>query len=182
MSTTTTTRRRRGFAALAATLLGLTAALVGASPAWAAGYIYHAPGGSYGFYDFSVSADWLHLTDYPQDMTANWCYDTILDWYRGPGHFDSRLARSCKDWTTRTTGQNYESSAVDLVNVQKLGVCYGPNQHTNQSPGGCTNQIGSVTSVNTFVGASNYCVRAWSMTTSGTNQYFSGGVTTSCTS
>lgn len=173
-------RRRRGLAALAALMLGVVTALFGASPAQAAGYIYHGPGGSYGVYDFSVADDWMHLQSHPQDMTTGNCWDTIFDWYRGPGHYDARLARSCKDWTARNTQRSNESSAINLVNVQRLGVCYGPNQYTNSSSAYCTNRIGTVIGVNVTVGPNNLCTRAWSMTPTGTLQFFGAGIPWEC--
>ena len=171
--------RRRGVTALVALMLGVAAALVGASPAWAAGYIYHPPGGSYGWYNFSIVTDWLHLQAQPQDLTSGKCYDIIFDWQRG-GHFDARLARSCKDWTIRNTQVSNENDNVDLVNVQKLGVCYGTNQATNVPTSNCTATIGGMSGIDTNVGPTKFCVRAWSMKPDGTLQFFNGGDPTDC--
>jgi len=176
----TTPGRRRGLTALLAVVLGFAAATVGASPAWASGYIYHAPGGSYGWYNFSIVDDWLHLQAQPQDLAVGKCYDIIFDWDNGPMHYDARLARSCKDWTIRNTQVSNEPDIYNLVNVQKLGVCYGTNQATNVPTSNCTATIGGMSGINTQVGTGNMCVRAWSMKPDGTLQFFGAGIPDDC--
>ncbi len=175
--------RRRGLTALVATLLAMAAALANPTPAKAAGYFYHTPGTSYSWYDFDLVDDWMHLQSHPSALATGKCYDTLFDWDRGWQHYDSRLARTCVSWTVRNTQRSNEPDTVDLVNVQKLGACYGINQQTNIPYSNCIDPIGGVNDINTQVGSYNLCVRAWSMTGTATGlQYFNGGNPTSCTS
>jgi hypothetical protein len=179
----TTTWRRRVVASAAASLLGAVVAVTVAGPAWAtSGYTYWGPTASYGFYDYdgAASPDWLHLIASPTTLASGKCYDEILDWNpEDSSHYDARLARSCKSSTERNTQVSHE--AYDVASVpNKLGTCYGPNQATNVPVSNCKNVIGNVGTVVTNVGATQYCVRAWSMTPSGTLQYFSGGDPTDC--
>lgn len=176
----TSTRPRRWTAGVVAALFGILAVLLGASPAWASGYIYYGPSGSYGMYDFSIVDDNLRLYAQPTNMASGKCYDEILDWDRGGGHYDARLARSCKSLTARDTQVSNESSQVNLVSVQKLGVCYGTNQATNVPTSNCQSTIGGMSGINTKVGTGNLCVRAWSMTPAGSLQFYSGGIPWEC--
>ena len=142
-----TTQRRRWLATAAAALIGLTAISVGATPAWAgSGYIYGGPSAnSYGYYVFDYAVpigsgqDYLRLLSQPQAMASGKCFDMILDWSYG-GHFDPRLARSCKSVTQRDSAVSHESYNVSAP--QRLGTCYGTNQATNGAGSVCTFTIG----------------------------------------
>ena len=189
---TKTTTRWRWLAAAIASMVGLTAVVLTADPAWAtSGYTYWGPAASYGFYNYNPSNTTttianLRLIAAPGTLASGKCYDQILDWKRvvivGNSHYDSRLARSCKSSTQRDTQVSHESNNVDLESVQKLGVCYGTNQATNKPVSNCKTVTGSLANIDTNVGATKFCVRAWSMTPAGATQFFSGGVVTSCTS
>lgn len=105
--------------------------------------------GSDSFYD---------IRSYPWYLSGK-CQDTILDWKRPGGHFDARVVRSCVDLYVYSA-QGYE--AWILNGMQKNGICVGPSDATNISPGTCVNASGAdqtVASVNTDF--PNTCARDW---------------------
>lgn len=181
-----TTRRRRGFAVVVAAILGFASAFVSTTPAQAAisGYIYGGPANAYGFYDYSWTvpyppgSDWLRIVSQSTTLAAGKCYDMIFDWSRA-GHYDARLARSCKAYTPRNSQVSHESPH-NLGPAQRLGICYGTNQDTNGAGSVCNFTVGGPSGVVTRVGPNEYCVRAWSMKPDGTYQFFGGGNPIQC--
>lgn len=131
---------------------------------------------------YPPGSDYLRLISSPTTLASGKCFDMILDWSRGAaGHYDARLARSCKAVTQRDTAVSHESPH-NLIGINRLGTCYGTNQNTNGAGSVCHFVIGGPAGIPTNVGASQFCIRAWSMTPTGTLQFFSGGDPTSCTS
>lgn len=186
----TTVHPRRGIAVLAAILAGLLAAVYGTTPAlaYSSGTIYGGSGigGFFTTYEYEPWAtippnqDWLNLTSQPQTLASGKCFDALFDWSRGGLHYDARLARSCKSWTVRRTQVSHEAYNVD--SPHRLGNCYGTNQNTAGSGSICHFTIGGSAGMVTKVGATEWCIRGWSMTPTGTLQFFNGGSPISCTS
>lgn len=168
-----------------AALVGLLSALAGAAPASAAsgsGYIYRAPGSSYGYYQYnnvSTVLTTMRILSNPATLASGYCYDMWLDHTNSTGgHYDGRVARSCRSLTQRDSGSTNEGGALNGLN--KLGVCYGPNNSTNNPTSNCKMNVGSMAAVNTAL--PNACARSWIVSASGVATYSSGGNVYSCTS
>ncbi len=176
---------RRLLAATTALLLPVAAVFAFAAPAQAAsgsGYIYRAPGSSYGYYQYnnvnSASTTYRVMSD-PTTMTSGYCYDLWLDHTNATGgHYDARNARTCRSGGLRDSGSQNDSLAGNGLN--KLGVCYGPNNSTNSPLSNCERVTGSMSAVATSLPSN--CSRAWVETSSGSLVYYSGGNSYSCTS
>lgn len=183
MSITTTVRRC--VSGVAAALLAVAIVFAGGSPAQAAsgsGYIYRAPGSSFGYYSYtnvnSARTD-FRLLSQPRTLSSGYCYDLWLDHTNATGgHYDARVSRSCRSNTNRDTGPQIDSLAGNGLN--KLGVCYGPNNNTNSPLSNCLMNIGSMSAVSTNL--PNNCNRAWIMSSGASTLYYSGGNSYSCTS
>ena len=76
MTRTVPRTRRRLAAAAVAVVLGVAATFGIATPAWAAIYMYHGPGSSYGMVDFDLIDDWMHLYTQSQTLATGTCLDT----------------------------------------------------------------------------------------------------------
>ena len=86
MTRTVPRTRRRLAAAAVAVVLGVAATFGIATPAWAAIYMYHGPGSSYGMVDFDLIDDWMHLYTQSQTLATGKCLDT------GPWRASERAA------------------------------------------------------------------------------------------
>lgn len=116
-------------------------------------------------------------------FSSGYCLDSWFDWNRTGGHFDARVARTC-----RTSIQSQGSSSDgnnNLNGMQKAATCYGPNQNTTAQSSYCTNDGRVEQSVvgNVRDDLANTCTRDWRIP-SGSSQiiYDAGGSKTSCTS
>ncbi|MDG4752638.1 hypothetical protein O7630_16975 [Micromonospora sp. WMMD718] len=168
---------RRRLATAAAIVLGSAACLV-ATPAQASsGTLYVGPSPSYGFYNQNDSSDLLRVLANPTGaVPSGKCLDMWYDWSREGGHFDARMARSCRPASQRDSGNTYESTNVFGFN--KLFSCYGNNNATTS--GTCEIAIGLPADV--IVSIPNKCTRSWWLTSTGSYLYDGGGSVTSCTS
>lgn len=175
---TTRCRRLGGFSAAA--VLGLAGVGFGAVPAYAAsGNIYKGPSGSFGHYEQNDSSNQLRIFAAPTNLGTNQCLDLWYDWTRISGegtHYDARMARSCRDYTTRDSGTNTET--YNVFSWNKLGACYGPNNATTSPISNCTDSELSTV----LPSVPNTCTRSWVVQVSGTLQYGSGGSSVSCSS
>jgi hypothetical protein len=179
------TRSPRWPAVLATTLVGLLTVFAGSSPALAAsgsGYIYHAPGTSYGYYSYNnvnTVLTTMRVLSNPATLASGKCLDIWLDHHNSTGgHYDSRVARSCRTLTQRDSGSTAEPGALNGLN--RLGVCYGNNNATNSPISNCAQTIGSLSGVP--VSLPNKCSRSWIVSSGVTVTYNSGGNVYSCTS
>lgn len=179
------TRGKRLLATSATVLAGLLSVLIGSTPALAAsgsGYLYHSPGSSYGYYSYNnvnTALTTMRVLSNPATLASGKCLDIWLDHHKSNGgHYDSRVARSCRSLTQRDSGSTSESGALNGLN--KLGVCYGNNNATNVPTSNCTMTIGSISGVSTSLPST--CTRSWIMSAGGTASYSSGGDIYSCTS
>ena len=145
-------------------------------------YLYKGPSGSWGYAEWYGSSNGLRLIANPSSMATGYCLDAWFDWNReGTGHFDARVARSCRGLYQRDSGFNYEST--DVAGMQKWAVCYGLNNQTTSPTSNC-NQHPEHTSDISGVNPNlpNSCTRSWRLTSSGSYLYDGGGSSTSCSS
>jgi hypothetical protein len=158
----------------------LATVVIPAAPAYAASGIVYVGGsssGRFGSYNQADSSDYLKLTAQASTLASGRCIDMWYDWDReGVGHFDARVARSCRAGYLRDSGNTYESTNVYGWN--KLGACYGPNDATTS--GTCNTLEGNLG--DTLPNIPNACTRAWELTSGGSYLYHAGGSSTSCSS
>jgi hypothetical protein len=160
-------------AALSAIMVFITPGMATA----ASGYMYVGPANSYGYYSQNDASNSLRLLSSATDMASGKCVDIWYDWNRDGGdHYDARVARSCRDFFSKDSGTNIESTGVAGAN--KRFACYGNNNAT--TGGTCNVAVGSPSTVNPNL--PNTCTRAWWVTSTGTAMYGSGGSPTSCNS
>lgn len=120
-------------------------------------------------------------------FNSGWCLDAWFDWTRPGGHFDARVARTCRS-SIQSQGSSSDGNN-GLTGMQKAATCYGPNQNTTRNNFNCVEdearaggQAGT-TAGNVNPSLPNNCTRSWRINAGQTQIiYGAGGSKTSCTS
>ncbi len=126
-----------------------------------------------------MDSGWLNGTD---------CADTWFDWATYSGHYDIRLARTCRSYSNAAADgldgftETYYSER-NLLGIQKAAGCIysgGSVKECVQAPkatAGCTVSDSTIAE-----DVPNYSARAWVRNANDTVSYFSGGYPPSSTS
>lgn len=162
-------------------------------PAWAVGVEMSGPYGTSGYYAIDYVRNALVITVRSGDLPPGKCATAYLDIDRvygvgkPRGHYDPRIARTCKPYDSRTSSWQYEGDTYGIEfektensgAVQKAAVCYGDlNTH-----GTCTVKVGSIDlirQINPVSDSNNMCARWFSESRDGTQFYFGGGQSWEC--
>ena len=183
---TTLPERAVRAAGAAAVAMVLTLAVPGA--AWA--YVpsgnrteYKGPNNSHGYQEWTGNTgavQWLRSVP-GSPLASGHCVDSWFDWEvgeEGTGHFDPRVARSCRPGYLRQA--TFDDGAAK-PGMRKAATCYGPNNNTTNPASKCAMASGSTGDFHTTRDdLPNTCARGWVLTANGTATYYSGGTSTDC--
>jgi hypothetical protein len=140
-------------------------------------YLYIGPPNSWGFAEWFDTSNGVRLIAQPTTIVSGYCLDSWFDWGTEGGvggHYDARVARSCRALYQRDSGWNYE--AHDVKGANKRAACYGP---WNATLGNCAVGAGSLDYIDDLP---NTCTRSWWLTQGGSYLYDGGGNPRSCSS
>lgn len=134
---------------------------------------------------WNKSSRFLDLEIHSGGLPSGRCADSIYDWAVASGHFDWRIARTCKEYAFRGAsagdGYNERSGIATFVGMQKQAVCYF--RKSDESSVGCiwsdqafSTDCNDPPDVPTF---GRWAIRMWIKYANGTVDYFDGGDETS---
>jgi len=113
-------------------------------------------------------------------MVQGYCFDSWFDWGTQSGHYDARVARTCRNMNSEY-GDRITDSGRTFTGMKKAGYCYGQNDQTCATFFG--NASGATVSLSTVdENLPNYTTRAWVRLSNGSETTYSGGSPTSSTS
>jgi len=137
--------------------------------------VTQGPAGSSGTVTWNASTRTVTITTVAGTLASGQCVTTWWDWLTSSGHYDARAVRVCRSGQQRTQTWSGENSRV--VGLQKLGVCYGPD---NQK-GSCKTGPGAV-SASGSPGFCNFTTGSSTLKSNGSVLSCSGGSPTSSSS
>jgi hypothetical protein len=168
--------RKMTLTVLTLTAIVIVALVPTARASAASGYLNIGPSGSWGFAEWYTSSNNLRLIAQPTSVASGYCLDSWFDWGTEGGvggHYDARVARSCRGGYQRDSGLNTE--AHNVTGVNRRAACYGPN---NATTGNCRIGTGNVADVQPNL--PNTCTRSWRLTSGGSYFIDSGGNPRAC--
>jgi hypothetical protein len=91
--------------------------------------ISHGPAASSGTVTWDAPTKTVTITTVTGTLPSGQCVTTWWDWYtNGGGHYDARAIRVCR--SNEVLERTWSGERDRVTGLQKLGVCYGPNNRT----------------------------------------------------
>ena len=137
--------------------------------------VAQGPAGSSGTVTWDAATKTVTITTVAGTLASGQCVTTWWDWLTSGGHYDARAVRVCRSGQQRTRTWSGEGSRV--VGLQKMGVCYGPDNRT----GSCKAGPGAV-SASGSPSFCNFTTASLTLKSNGSTLSCSGGSPTSSTS
>jgi len=149
--------------------------------------IFKGPNSAFGYLHWKADVDQIQGIKVVPDLgfgTSGWCLDSIFDWKTSDGeHWDSRRVRTCNGGVTVLRSRDDTNAYRSLTQMQKAGVCYGPDQATNTQSAYCSEDSRRLKSVVRLPGSEsgpnpvlpNYCTMSWRVEAASSLVYYGDG-------